>query len=63
MAYSSSKSKSAAPEKKASISYWSKDKVTCPVCKKRKDTYFYQQGDYFACYKCVFGKKYKHSDN
>ena len=32
---------------------------TCPVCKKRMNTYFYQQGDYFACYKCVFGKKYK----
>ena len=32
---------------------------TCPVCKKKMDTYFYQQGDYFACYKCVFGKKYR----
>ena len=32
---------------------------TCPVCKKRMDTYFYQQGDYFACYNCAFGKKYK----
>ena len=34
MAYSSSKSKTSAPEKKASISYWSKDKCNCPVCKK-----------------------------
>ena len=35
MAYSSSsKSKTAAPEKKASISYWSKDKCDCPICKK-----------------------------
>jgi uncharacterized protein (DUF2225 family) len=35
MAYSSSsKSKSAGPEKKASISYWSKDKCNCPICKK-----------------------------
>ena len=35
MAYSSSsKSKNAGTEKKASISYWSKDKCNCPVCKK-----------------------------
>lgn len=27
-------SKKGTPEKKASISYWSKDKVQCPVCKK-----------------------------
>lgn len=33
MAYSSSKSKPAT-EKKVSLSYWSKDKCTCPICKK-----------------------------
>ena len=26
--------KKAGPEKKVGISYWSKDKVACPVCKK-----------------------------
>ena len=45
MAYSSSKSKSAAPEKKASISYWSKDKCNCPVCKKPFDREIMRSGN------------------
>ena len=46
MAYSSSsKSKGAAPEKKASISYWSKDKCNCPVCKKAFDREIMRSGN------------------
>ena len=32
---------------------------TCPECGKTMNTYFYQQGDYFACCGCVYGGKYK----
>ena len=43
MAYTSKKT--AAPEKKASLSYWSKDKCTCPVCKKPFDREIMRSGN------------------
>jgi len=45
MAYSSSSSKKDGSEKKASLSYWSKDKCSCPVCKKPFDREIMRSGN------------------